>query len=175
MFPTHSAVLVIASLAETAAAIADHAGLPTSPGSPVRSGWNGRAVPGRSSHGATRLTSPGRWLQVIGVAHAGVGVVLHGDPLAEIVRAKVIGSVPDRGDRATAFWFLTVAPLSWLAGRLLRSAEVAGDLAAQREAGVVLTAVGVAGAAVMPASPFWSLIAVGLASVRGSRGRRPRS
>jgi hypothetical protein len=175
MFPTYIALPIITILANTATAIADYATLPTPSGKPVRSGWIGRAVPGRSSRAPTRLISPGWWLQVIGVAHAGVGVVLHREPLAEIVRAKVIGSVPDRGDRATAFWFLAVAPLSWIAGRLLRSAEVAGDLPAQREAGAVLTAVGVAGAAVMPVSPFWSLIAVGLHAVRGSRGRRPRS
>lgn len=116
------------------------------------------------------MGSPGWWLQVIGLAHAAVGLVLHREPLAEIVRAKVIGAVPERGDRATAFWFLILAPTCWTAGRLLRSAELAGDLPAQRQAGAVLTAVGVAGVAVMPASPFWSLIAVGAGAVR--RGRR---
>lgn len=139
-------------------------------GAPVRTG-RGQSG-GRPSALATRASSPGWWLQVIGLAHAGVGVVLHREPLVEIVRAKVIGTVPERGDRATAFWFLVVAPTSWIAGRLLRSAELTGDLSAQRQAGAVLTAVGVTGAAVMPISPFWSLIAVGVGAIRASRRRK---
>lgn len=130
---------------------------------------------GRSSSVVMRAGSPGWWLQVIGLAHAGVGVVLHREPLVEIARARVIGAVPERGDRATAFWFLVVAPTCWTAGRLLRSAELAGDLPAQRQVGVVLTAVGMAGAAVMPVSPFWSLIAVGVGAVRRSRRRERAS
>ena len=129
----------------------------------------------RSFLRAARAGSPGSWLQLIGVAHAGVGVVLHREPLIEIVRAKVIGTVPDRGDRATAFWLLVVTPTCWTAGRLLSSAELAGDLPAQRQAGAVLAAVGVAGVAVMPVSPFWSLIAVGIGAVRGRRRRVPAS
>lgn len=141
---------------------------PDRPSDTIRSvsGLVGHLRRGCSSAGGR---SPGWWLQLIGLAHAGVGVVLHREPLAEIIKARVIGTVPDRGDRATAFWFLVVAPTSWVAGRLLASAELTGDLAAQRQAGAVLTVVGVAGAAAMPVSPFWSLIAVGVSAVR--RGR----
>ena len=98
--------------------------------------------------------SPGLWLQLLGIAHAGVGVVLYRDALVAIARSKVVNSVPDRGDEATAFWFMAVAPALWLAGRLLRSAESAGDLAGQRAAGGVLTATGLVGTAAMPVSGF---------------------
>ena len=98
--------------------------------------------------------SPGWWLQFLGVAHAGVGVALYHDTLAEIASASVVNSVPDRGDEATAFWFMAVAPTLWLGGRLLRSAESAGDLAGQRATGGVLTATGLVGTAAMPVSGF---------------------
>lgn len=116
--------------------------------------------------------SPGWWLQLLGVAHAGVGVVLYRDVLAEIASAGLINSVPDRGDRATAFWFMAAAPTLWLGGRLLRSAESAGDLAGQRAAGVVLTAAGLVGTAVMPRSGFPAVAAVGSAAIRRSADRR---
>lgn len=138
-------------------------------------GSYGAPRPGLPCHGygpdVTRR-SPGWWLQFLGVAHAGVGVVLYHDALAEIASAGIINSVPDRGDRATAFWFMASAPTLWLGGRLLRSAEAAGDLAGQRAAGVVLTAAGLVGTAVMPVSGFPAVAAVGSAAVRRSVDRR---
>lgn len=114
--------------------------------------------------------SPGRLLQIVAVAHAGVGAVLHRDALADVVRRGVLGSVPDRGDRATAFWFMAAAPALWLGGRLLRSAESSGDLDAQAAAGRVLIATGVVGSAAMPVSGFWALAAIGISALRGRRG-----
>ena len=108
----------------------------------------------------------------MGLAHACVGVVLYRRPLAEIARAWLVNSVPDVGDRATAFWFMAVAPTLWLGGRLLRSAETSGDLAAQRAGGTVLTATGLLGSAAMPASGFWGVVAVGISSLRRSIRRR---
>jgi hypothetical protein len=116
--------------------------------------------------------SPGWWLQVLGVAHAGVGAGLYREALGDIARSTLVGSVPDRGDRATAFWFMAASPLLWLSGRLLRSAESAGDLGAQRAAGSVLTAAGVIGSAAMPRSGFWGVTATGLLALR--RSSRPR-
>ena len=115
--------------------------------------------------------SPGWWLQFLGVAHGVVGVILYRQPLAQIARDDIVNSVPDLGDRATAFWFMAVAPNLWLGGRLLRSAVTLGDVAAQRTAGGVLTATGVLGSAVMPISGFWALAAVGIASLRRSARR----
>jgi uncharacterized protein DUF6463 len=115
--------------------------------------------------------SPGEWLQRIAVAHAVIGVVAYRAPLAEIARARFVATVPDRGDRATAFWFLTAAPLLWSSGRLLRSAEETGDPTAGRAAGRVLIASGAIGVATMPVSGFWSVLAVGIATVRRARER----
>lgn len=99
-----------------------------------------------------------------------MGVILYHAPLAEIVRHKVLGTVPDHGERATAFWFLTNAPVLWMSGRLLRAAEDAGDLRAQRAAGAVLIGTGLTGAAAMPMSPFAALVAIGVAAVRRGAG-----
>lgn len=127
----------------------------------------------RSGYGAgVRSRSPGWWLQFLGVAHVGVGAVLYREALGRIAREKVINSVPDRGDKATAFWFMAVAPMMWLSGRLLRFAETTGDLDAQRAAGAVLTATGVAGSAAMPVSAFWGVAAVGICALRRSTCRR---
>ncbi len=112
--------------------------------------------------------SPGWWLQVLGVAHAGVGATLYREALVDIARSNLVSSVPDWGDKATAFWFMAASPMLWLSGRLLRSAESAGDLNAQRAAGSVLTAAGVIGSAAMPRSGFWGVAAVGLFALRRS-------
>lgn len=114
--------------------------------------------------------SPGFWLQALAVAHAGTGVLTYREPLAEIGLDGVVNAVPDRGDRATAFWFLGAAPLLWLAGRLLRSAEASGDRAAQRSAGAALTTCGVVGSAAMPNTGFWAVAGLGVWALR--RGRR---
>ena len=105
---------------------------------------------------------------MLGVAHAGVGATLYREALVDIARSKLVSSVPDWGDKATAFWFVAASPMVWPRGRLLRSAESAGDLNAQRAAGSVLTAAGVIGSAAMPRSGFWGVAAVGLFALRRS-------
>lgn len=110
--------------------------------------------------------SPGSWLQAIAVAHVGVGSFLYRKALGEIVRDRA--SIPDHGDKATAFWYLAAAPVLWVGGGLLRSTESTGDLAGQRAAGVVLFATGVTGGTAMPGSGFWAIALVGAASVRRS-------
>jgi hypothetical protein len=119
--------------------------------------------------------SPGDWLQRIAVAHGAVGVALHHAALADLLHDRVVASVPDHGERATAFWFLIAAPLLWTSGRLLRSAERSHDAAAQRRAGQALIASGAIGIAAMPVSGFWSLLAVGIASLRRARRNAPFS
>ena len=59
-------------------------------------------------------------------------------------------AVPDRGDRATAFWFLAAAPALWIVGRTIAP----GD----RVAGSVLTFTGAAGSVLMPGG--WPAVAV---------------
>lgn len=105
--------------------------------------------------------SAGHWLQVVGVSHAAIGAVIYRDVFADMVRGNLLNSVPDRGDRAAAFWFMAAAPTLWMGGRLLRSAEEHEDIPAQRAAGVVLTAVGMTGTAAMPKSGFPALVGIG--------------
>ncbi|MFI7291012.1 DUF6463 family protein [Streptomyces anulatus] len=104
--------------------------------------------------------STGRWLQVVGIAHGAIGAVIYRDVLADMGR-DVVDSVPERGDRAAAFWFMAAAPTLWLGGRLLRSAEEHDDIPAQRAAGIALAAVGVVGTVAMPKSGFPSLVGIG--------------
>jgi Family of unknown function (DUF6463) len=51
-------------------------------------------------------------MQLSAIAHLAVGAVLYRDALMEIARDGVVDPVPDRGDRATAFWFVVRAPTS---------------------------------------------------------------
>ncbi|MEV7910854.1 DUF6463 family protein [Streptomyces griseus] len=113
-------------------------------------------------------TSAGRLLQVVGIAHGAIGAVIYRDVFADIGRGPVVGSVPDRGDRAAAFWFMAAAPTLWLGGRLLRSAEEHDDIPAQRVAGAALAAVGVVGTVAMPKSGFPSLVGIGGVLLRRS-------
>ncbi|QVQ55018.1 hypothetical protein J4H86_18940 [Spiractinospora alimapuensis] len=111
-------------------------------------------------------------MRLVGAAHIVYGAVLYRDALGDIARRGFVNAVPDFGDRATAFWFVTCGSMFMLCGHLLRSAEKAGDLDAQRDAGAALTAIGAVGSAAMPASGFWAVLAIGAAALR--RGRRPR-
>lgn len=120
-------------------------------------------------------TSAGRALQGIAVAHALVGVVVHRDALRSILGDGVVGAVPDRGDRATAFWFLSAGPLLWTTGRLLLSAEASGDQAALRSVGTVVAGTGLVGIATMPVSGFWAVAAVGFGVLNAARRSTGRS
>lgn len=106
------------------------------------------------------MSTVGRALQVVAVGHAAVGVQQYRDVLADTARdvrgrgpGAVVGAVGDRGDRATAFWFLLAAPALWIVGRTVTP----GD----RAAGGVLTGLGVAGTVLMPASGFPVVAALG--------------
>lgn len=118
---------------------------------------------------AAELRSPGRWLQMLGVAHVAVGAAIYREALGEIVDGNVVATIPDHGDKATAFWFLLGAPLMWTTGRLLRVAEAHDDLAAQRTVGTVVAGTALICCVANPISPFWVVAAVGAAAVRRSR------
>lgn len=84
-----------------------------------------------------------------------------------------MGTVPDSGERATALWFLLVAPVTWAAGRSLQSAEAHGDATAMRRTGAVVAGAGLAGGVTHPVSPLWLVGAVGVAAMaRGLRAAR---
>ncbi|MFB7087097.1 DUF6463 family protein [Streptomyces sp. NPDC056296] len=105
--------------------------------------------------------SAGRWLEVVGIGHGILGAVAYRDVFTDMARGQLLDSVPERGDRAAAFWFMAAAPALWMGGRLLRSAEKHEDIPAQRAAGVVLAAVGVTGTVAMPKSGFPALVGIG--------------
>lgn len=111
------------------------------------------------------VPSPARTLELLAVGHGAVGLVLHRRALTSMVRSGLVASVDDHGPRATAWWFLTAAPLLWVTGQLLR-ATTDDDLT--RRVGVAVAAVGSTGVVVMPRSPFWILAATGVRiAVRG--------
>jgi hypothetical protein len=99
---------------------------------------------------------------VLGVGHAGWGLLAYHEPLREILRARLVDSVGDglfrqehaRDARSTAFWFLAVAPLTVLTGYLGEAALRSGDQRAVSVAGRTAVSIGVLGAAVMPRSGF---------------------
>lgn len=124
---------------------------------------------------ASRARSAGWWVQVVALSHLTVGARLFRDVIGEVSRAGVVGTVPLRGDRATAFWFLLASPVWWALGRELRAAEDRDDRAAQRRTGRAVAGLGATGAAMFPASPFWVLLGLGVVAVRraGRRGGAP--
>lgn len=111
----------------------------------------------------------GRLLEAIGLLHAAVGAVYYRDDLRAIGRDGIVAAVPYRGDKATAFWFLIPSPLVWIAGRLLSSAERAGDAEAQRTAHRVGAASALAAVTLMPVSGFWGWLAISLRGLRRLR------
>ena len=119
---------------------------------------------------------PSRALSLLAGGHAAWALLAYGRSLGAVVR-DAPGSVGDglfvrehAGDeRAAAFWFSAVTPLLLLTARLLRAAEEAEDLPAQRTAGLATAAIGAAGAVVVPRSGFWAAMPLGGWMVRRSR------
>lgn len=113
------------------------------------------------------MSRAGRLLQVVALGHGAIGAWLYRDVVAGAARdvrtrgpRALAGAVPDRGDRATAFWFLVASPLLWTLGRSLGP----GD----RLAGGVLAATGVAGSVLMPAGGWPAVALIGIWNARRS-------
>jgi hypothetical protein len=68
----------------------------------------------------------GTMLAGIAVLHLGVGAWLYREPLREVVRAGVLASIPDFGDRAAAFWFLITGMCLGALALCVRDAEKRG-------------------------------------------------
>ncbi|MFI8852478.1 DUF6463 family protein [Streptomyces sp. 891-h] len=113
--------------------------------------------------------STGRLIQAVAVGHGAIGAVLYREELAQLARDGVLNTVPERGDRAAAFWFMTAAPALWAVGRLVHSAERNDDAAAQRATGAVLAGVGAVGTAAMPKGGFPALLGIGGLLLRRAR------
>lgn len=108
---------------------------------------------------------PSRALQVLAIAHVLFGIRKYRPQLRGIIDDGVVNTLGADPERRTAFWFLSVAPSLWVAGRLLRDAEAAGDRRAQRIAGAVMLGAGAVGVSVAPKSPLWAIAATGAASL----------
>ncbi len=112
------------------------------------------------------MPGSGRLLQLLAVAHTAVGAVFYRKEIRAIARDGVIAAVPNRGAKATAFWFLVPSPLVWIAGRLVRSAEGTGDVRALRTAHRVGAASALAAIICMPVSGFWAWLIISLRGLR---------
>jgi hypothetical protein len=104
----------------------------------------------------------GRLLQWLALAHTAVGVGLYRRELRLIGRDGVLAAVPNRGAKATAFWFLVPSPLVWIAGQLVSAAEEAGDQKALRKAHRVGAVSAAAAIVCMPFSGFWGWLIISL-------------
>jgi hypothetical protein len=110
----------------------------------------------------------GDLLRLLAVAHTTVGLGVYRAELRSIGRSRVFASVPYRGPRATAFWFLVPSPLMWIIGRLVGDAEHAGRWDAVRAAHRVSLMSAAVAIVCMPISGFWGWLAL---SARGLRRR----
>jgi hypothetical protein len=125
---------------------------------------------GRGGRGApTRTGSPGRWLRLLNVSHAAIGVVVYRRELRAIAADGIAGSVPSRGERAAALWFIGSAVPGWLVGHLVDVAAQAGDQRAVRLAGALGLAGGVCRAILTPNAAALLQIAVCARLVNDSR------
>jgi hypothetical protein len=108
----------------------------------------------------------GDLLRLLALTHTIVGLGFYRAELRSIGSSRIFASVPYRGPRATAFWFLVPSPLLWIIGSLVGDAERAGRWEAVRAAhrvGIVSAAVAIV---CMPISGFWGWLAI---SARGLR------
>lgn len=99
-----------------------------------------------------RCDSPGKWLRVLTIVHAGLGVLVYRRELREIAADGFFGAVPYRSERAAALWFIGSAFPGWLVGHFVDLASAAGDRRSVRLAGLLGTGAGLGGAVLMPRS-----------------------
>jgi hypothetical protein len=116
-----------------------------------------------------RALSPGYMTMAVGAGHAVWGLMAYRSGLRKIARAGYIDSVGDglfrtahsRDERAAAFWFMAVAPITVLAGYLSEAAIRSQDRRAVAAAGLAMTLMAAAGAAAMPRSGFPAALPLG--------------
>ncbi len=99
-------------------------------------------------------------LHVTAVLHFGVGAWLFREPLGAILRDGYVGAVDLDPLRGLAFWFLILSPMLVIVGLLVSRALETGDTRILAIVGWGLLGIGVVGAAGMPVSGFWILIAL---------------
>lgn len=116
-----------------------------------------------------------------GALHNLLGGYLYRRQLKHMVRAGLLNSVSDAGlgtvdgeRRQTAFWFLMGGLVFITVGASIRRSATADEPIAPA-LGPGMTAMGALGAAVMPVSGFWLLLAEGLTATYLRRRRTSRT
>jgi hypothetical protein len=108
-------------------------------------------------------------LQGLALGHAAVGTALYRRELGRIGAEGVLGGVPYKGEKATAFWFLVPVPLVWIVGDLMARAEAQGDAEALRAASAAGLVASAGLIACVPVSGFWAWLGVSLRGLRDAR------
>jgi len=104
-------------------------------------------------------------LIVIGVAHILTFAVLHADRWRAIARDGLVNTVDGDDKREAAFWAICCGPLMIMVGYLVHFSRTRlGTVPAFP--GWVLLAMGLLGGLLMPVSPFWLFVPLGLAILR---------
>ena len=98
----------------------------------------------------------GRLLKVTAVGHALVGLALFHAVLLDIAGDGVLGTVGAQLDRQAAFWFLLFSPVCFALGQIVER----GDRRTRAIVGWNLLLIGGIGAAMMPVSGFWIVLAI---------------
>lgn len=113
-------------------------------------------------------------LMVIGIAHILLFAVLHADRWAAIARDGLINTVDGDDKREAAFWAISGGPLLLTVGYLVHFIQARlGTVPAFP--GWVFLAVGLFGGILMPVSPFWLFVPIGLSILRPARPATERS
>jgi hypothetical protein len=128
-----------------------------------------------------RFFSPGYAMMAVGMGHAVWGLTAYRSGLRHIARAGYIDSVGDglfrtnhsKDERAAAFWFMFVAPITVLAGYLGEAAIRSQDRRAVTTAGIAITFLTAAGAAAVPRSGFPGALLLGPWMIRRARQMGP--
>lgn len=119
--------------------------------------------------------SPGRWLRMLTVAHAGLGIGIYRRELRDMAARGLFDSVPYRSEHAAALWFIGSAFPGWLVGHFVDVAARAGDRRSVRLAGLLGLGAGAGGAILMPRSLMWAQIVICARIVREARPIEPSS
>jgi len=118
----------------------------------------------------------GYLLMTVAIGHALVGLILYRGSLGAICAAGFFNTIRPGVDfdRQAAFWFLTFSPLVFLLGQIANRALDRRDASVLSLIGWYLVGLGVVGAAVLPISGNWTLVAVGAVVLRAARQARTR-
>lgn len=111
----------------------------------------------------------GSILIVVGLIHVLLFSVLHRHRYAAIIRDGIVNTVDGDVEREAAFWTMAFGLLLLMVGSLMRSIQTRGGRLPTFP-GWAMLGMGLAGGILMPASPFWLFVPLGLGIVR-----RPRS